>query len=118
MQQAAVLALQPPEKNDLSILKYWLESPYFGNNFLRGREYGTWHDEGLRPDLVTLRPRSENDKRFSKKATDFLIQRLLVPLFGRHYLGRDATIDGLVDYSSSSLLLFMQVLTAIMSSLC
>lgn len=116
MQQAAILALQPPAKRDLGFLRYWLADPRFGNGFLAGRDSLTWEDDTLSPDLVALRPRSDNDKRFSKKATDFLIMEFH-RIFGRQLFGKEAAIDGLVDYSSSSLLLSMQIATAILSSL-
>lgn len=116
MQQAAVLALQPPAKNDLGFLRYWLNDPLLGNRFLVGPDSATWDEVSLEPDLVALRPRSDNEKRFSKRATDFLIL-LFHRFFGRRLLGGDRNIEGLVDYSSSNLLLLIQILTAILSSL-
>jgi hypothetical protein len=114
MQQANLLALQPPSQENLSFLSAWLEHPGGGNLFLRGLESFVWKVEN-HYDLITLRPRSESDKKFAKIATDFLISRF-ASILGRRNLGGDETVIGLWDYSSKGLELFMQVVTAVISS--
>ena len=69
------------------------------------------------PDLVTLRPRSASDKRFSKRATDYLIALSRRVFRWSNLFDGEELIPGLVDYQAASLLLFMQVATAVLSSL-
>jgi hypothetical protein len=114
MQQANVLALQPPSQKDLNFLSTWLDYQGGGHSFLRGLESFAWEKDN-HPDLITLRPRSESDKKFAKIATDFLISRF-APILGRRNLGGDETVTGLVNYSANGLTLFMQVVTAVISS--
>jgi len=114
MQQANVLALQPPSQEDLKFLSAWLEHQNGGSSFLRGLEGFVW-EKVNHPDLVALRPRPESDKKFAKIATDFLISRF-ASILGRRNLGGDETVTGLWNYSANGLTIFMQVVTAIISS--
>lgn len=59
----------------------------------------TWHNDRLLPDLVKLRPRSDSEKKFSKKATDFLSALVYKVLSSRVLRGGDP-IGGLVYYST------------------
>jgi hypothetical protein len=63
--------------------------------------------------MVTLLPPSDGEKKFSKVIC-FLIVLFHRFISGRPLGGQDG---GLLDYSSSYLVLFMQVLTAVFSSL-
>jgi len=63
--------------------------------------------------MVTLLPPSDGEKKFSK-VIGFLIVLFHRFISGRPFGGQDG---GLLDYSSSYLVLFMQVLTAVFSSL-
>jgi hypothetical protein len=114
MQQANILALQPPSQKDLEYLSAWLEHQSGGRSFLRGLESFVWEKEN-HTDLIALRPRSESDKKFAKIATDFLISQF-APILGRRNLGGDRTVPGLVDYTANGLNVFMQVVTAVISS--
>jgi hypothetical protein len=116
LQQASILALQPPTRNDLHFLRKWLTTPELGANFLPPRDSATWDNYSIL-DLVTLRPRSESDKKFSKRATDYSIALFRRVFRRRRLFGGDELIPGLVDYQASSLLLFMQIATAVLSSL-
>jgi hypothetical protein len=93
-----------------------LTTPELGANFLPPRDSATWDNYSIL-DLVTLRPRSENDKRFSKRSADYLIALFRWVFRRRRLFGGDELIPGLVDYQASSLLLFMQIATAVLSSL-
>jgi hypothetical protein len=117
LQQAHILAFQPPAKNDLGFLQFWLTNPKLGDNFLHGAGSDTWDDAKLRPDLVALRPRSENDKRFSRRATNYLIALFRRVFRWKGLFSGDIEIPGLVDYQASNLLLIMQITTAVLSSL-
>jgi len=110
------LTLQQPLLKNIGFLQQWLTRSDLGANFLAPEESAVWNEAKFRADLVSLQSTGYSGKFFIK-ATDKLVG-VFSRVFGwRRWLGEDKIIHGLIDPKSSSLLLFIQFTTAILSSL-
>ncbi|KAE9378641.1 hypothetical protein N431DRAFT_459974 [Stipitochalara longipes BDJ] len=111
-----ILRFEKPTATDLGFLQTWLTSAALGDNFLAPSESAAWQKESLRPDLVTLHPRSESDKKFSRRAMNYMVNLVRRAFRWKGMFGNEE-IPGLVNYQATNLLLAVQITTAVLSSL-
>ncbi|KAL9083394.1 MAG: hypothetical protein Q9165_008544 [Trypethelium subeluteriae] len=118
LQQAQILAMNPPSENDLDSIQRYIASPEMGPFSLLGTDSEVWGSvhspKGHEADIITLLPRKKADM-FTKLLIEKGTQKFFECGLGRFL--KPSPVHGLVGYEESTLFRLTYLMTTALASL-
>ena len=115
LEYSQISTMPPPTRDRLSTLQDWLERPAYGNAFLRGVEARAWDRDTPIQDFISLSTTSKDQDPMTRWLRKFLpgtYHRII-----GHKLKTEDPDNATFDYKDDTVLVAIQVLSTILSSL-